>query len=94
MREGLEKLVQRETRHTPTGAVVIERWFDPSDRSFNKRITIGEKRYLERVRGYDFDEISMMFESASLKIDDVVGTFDGAPFTRSSPRLILAGSKR
>jgi hypothetical protein len=32
---------------------LIERWYDPSDRSFNKWITIGPQRYLERVRGYD-----------------------------------------
>src|ERR1700694_5780583 len=48
----LDKLVQRETRTTPMGEVFIERWFDPYDRSFNKRMTIGHKRYLERVRGY------------------------------------------
>ncbi|HUP47570.1 MAG TPA: class I SAM-dependent methyltransferase [Thermoanaerobaculia bacterium] len=89
----LEKLVQRESRHTPLGTVEIERWFDPSDRSFNKRMTIGQKRYLERVRGYDLDEISVMFSSAGLLIDSAFGDFDGAPFERSSPRLIIAGRK-
>jgi SAM-dependent methyltransferase len=88
----LEKLVQRETRQTPLGAVGIERWFDPSDRSFNKRMTIGHKRYLERVRGYDLDEIAAMFTSSGLSIRNAYGDFDGAPFTRSSPRLILVGS--
>ena len=90
----LDKLVQRETRDTPLGAVQIERWFDPSDRSFNKRITIGRKRYLERVRGYDLDEITDMFTSARLQIDTAVGTFSGAAFDRSSPRLILMGSRK
>jgi SAM-dependent methyltransferase len=89
----LEKLVQRETRETPMGRVRIERWFDKSDRSFNKRMTIGEKRYLERVRGYDLDEISAMFASCSLSIRSVFGDFDGSPFTRTSPRLILMGSR-
>ncbi len=89
----LEKLVQRETRTTPTGEVRIERWFDPSDRSFNKRITIGPRRYLERVRGYDLDEISMMFSMCNLKIRAAFGDFDGSPFSGSSPRLILVGSK-
>jgi SAM-dependent methyltransferase len=88
----LEKLVQRETRQTPLGQVGIERWFDPSDRSFNKRMTIGHKRYLERVRGYDLDEIAAMFTSSGLSIRNAYGDFDGAPFTRSSPRLILVGS--
>ncbi len=40
----LENLVQRETRTTPLGDVFIERWFDRSDRSINKRMTIGQKR--------------------------------------------------
>lgn len=89
----LEKLVQRETRQTPMGLVHIERWFDGSDRSFNKRITIGQKRYLERVRGYDLDEISAMFTSCNLSIRSAFGNFDGSSFNHSSPRLILVGSR-
>ena len=90
----LEKLVQRETRTTPTGEVEIERWFDGSDRSFNKRITIGQRRYLERVRGYDLDEISMMFSSCNLSMRAAFGDFDGSQFTKESPRLILVGMKK
>lgn len=86
----LEKLVEKETR----GDAQIERWFDRSDRSFNKRITIGQKRYLERVRGYDLDEISAMFTSCNLSIDSAFGDFQGNAFDRTSPRLILVGSKR
>ena len=89
----LDNLVQRETRETPSGTVKIERWFDRSDHSFNKRITIGEKRYLERVRGYDLDEISAMFASCNLSIRTAFGDFDGSRFDRTSPRLILFGSK-
>ncbi|MDQ3283911.1 MAG: class I SAM-dependent methyltransferase [Acidobacteriota bacterium] len=89
----LEKLVQRETRETPMGPVKLERWFDSSDRSFNKRITIGEKRYIERVRGYDLDEISAMFASSNLSIRSSFGNFDGDPFGRASERLILVGSR-
>ncbi len=89
----LENLVQREVRETPMGSVRIERWFDSSDRSFNKRMTIGEKRYLERVRGYDLREISAMFASCSLSIRSAFGDFDGSPFTGTSPRLILVGSR-
>ncbi len=89
----LDKLVQREMRETPMGDVLIERWFDPYDRSFNKRMTIGHKRYLERVRGYDLKEISLMFTSSGLSIRNLFGDFQGRPFERSSPRLILVGSK-
>ncbi|HEX2120847.1 MAG TPA: class I SAM-dependent methyltransferase [Thermoanaerobaculia bacterium] len=89
----LQKLVQRETRETPLGTVRIERWFDAYDRSFNKRITIGEKRYLERVRGYDLAEISAMFAACNLSIRSAFGNFDGSKFDPSSPRLILVGSR-
>jgi SAM-dependent methyltransferase len=89
----LDRLVHKEQRETPKGTVRIERWFDPSDRSFNKRITIGEKRYLERVRGYDLDEISAMFTSSGLIIHSVFGDFDGGAYEPSSPRLILVGRR-
>ncbi len=85
----LDKLVERETKDNAR----IERWFDPRDRSFNKRITIGEKRYLERVRGYDLDEISAMFAACNLTIRSAFGSFEGEPFTETSPRLILVGSR-
>jgi len=88
----LRKQVKRETLTTPNGEVLIERWFDPTDRSFNKRITIGQKRYVERVRGYDLDEISMMFTTAGLSIRNAYGDFDGSSFDRESPRLILVGT--
>ena len=64
-----------------------------SDRSFNKRMTIGQRRYLERVRGYDLDEITRMFTSCGLAIRDAFGDFTDAVYQRSSPRLILAGRK-
>jgi SAM-dependent methyltransferase len=89
----LEKLVQRETKETPLGSVRIERWFDPSDRSINKRMTIGDRRYLERVRGYDLEEISAMFTACNLSIGRAFGDFTGAEFVRTSPRLILVGSR-
>jgi SAM-dependent methyltransferase len=89
----LEKMVQREMRSTPTGDVLIERWFDGSDRSFNKRITIGQKRYLERVRAYDLAEISAMFDACRLSIRSAFGDFDGQPYHPTSPRLILVGAK-
>ncbi len=90
----LRMLIEREKRTTPNGDVFIERWFDASDRSFNKRITIGSKRYLERVRGYDLDEITAMFTSSGLAIRSAFGDFDGGKFQPSSPRLIIVGSRQ
>jgi SAM-dependent methyltransferase len=90
----LSKMIQKETRQTPTGTTSIERWFDSSDRSFNKRMIIDGRRYLERVRAYDLDEISVLFTSAGMSIREAFGDFDGAPFDRESPRLILFGARR
>ncbi len=90
----LQRLIERENRSTPIGEVTIERWYDGSDRSFNKRITIGSRRYLERVRGYDLDEITAMFTSCGLVIHDVFGDFGGSKYRDSSPRLILVGRKQ
>jgi SAM-dependent methyltransferase len=57
----------RDARHADRDACASSAGSIRSDRSFNKRITIGEKRYLERVRGYDLDEISAMFASCNLR---------------------------
>jgi SAM-dependent methyltransferase len=90
----LQRMIDRERRATPIGEVMIERWYDASDRSFNKRITIGQRRYLERVRGYDLGEITAMFNASGLMIRDAFGDFDGSKYRGSSPRLILVGKKQ
>lgn len=90
----ITNLVEKEEVEVEGQKVQIERWFDPSDRAFNKRITIGGRRFIERVRGYDLDEISMMFASSGLKIHEVFGDFDGSRYDRSSPRLIVVGTKK
>ena len=89
----LDRLAKKTVQKEDRGDVRIERWFDPRDRSFNKRITIGEKRYLERVRGYDLGEITAMFQSNGLVIRSAFGDFAGAPYEASSPRLILLGRR-
>jgi SAM-dependent methyltransferase len=90
----LNRLVQKEVRESEMGTVEIERWFDPAARTFNKRIRIGEKSFLERVRGYDLDEISMLFAAAGFTIRNVYGDFDGSPFEKESPRLLVVGMRR
>jgi SAM-dependent methyltransferase len=90
----LSRMIQKETRDTPTGTMSIERWFDSSDRSFNKRMTIDGHRYLERVRGYDLDEIAALFTSSGMSIREAFGDFDGSMFDQESPRLILFGARR
>lgn len=90
----LGRLVEREERQVDGERVLIERWFDLSSRTFNKRITIGDRRFLERVRGYDVDEITSLFTAAGFSIREVLGDFEGAAFDSRSPRLILTGMKQ
>lgn len=90
----LSQLVHREERETEHGPVLIERWFDGASRTFNKRIRMGGQTFLERVRGYDLDEISAIFASAGLAIAGVHGDFQGAGFDDASPRLIIVGTRR
>jgi SAM-dependent methyltransferase len=90
----LARLVEREERQTDAGHVQIERWFDGGSRTFNKRIIMDGKRFIERVRGYDLDEISTLFAGGGLSIREVFGDFDGSAFTDASPRLILIGVRK
>ncbi|MBI2213102.1 MAG: class I SAM-dependent methyltransferase [Acidobacteria bacterium] len=94
VRRELERLVEREEREIDGEHVAIERWFDAASSTFNKRITIGGRRFIERVRGYDLDEMSRLFVGAGFAIRDVYGDFSGAPFSDGSPRLILAGTRQ
>jgi len=91
VRRELARLVHRETRDLDGHPVLIERWFDGLTKMFNKRITIGARTFLERVRGYDLSELSELFREAGFRIGDVYGDFDGAPFGDASPRMILTG---
>lgn len=94
VRRELERLVEREEREVEGEQLVIERWFDAASSTFNKRITIGGRRFIERVRGYDVDEMTRLFADAGFAIRDVYGDFSGAPFSDGSPRLILAGTRQ
>ncbi len=89
----IKMLVPREVRETESGQAHIQRWFDPAERSINKRISIGGKSFLERVRAYDLDEISVMFASSKFSISDIFGDFDGNPYSDDSRRLIVVGKK-
>lgn len=89
----LDRLVPREVKKTEKGEVVIDRWFDSARRTFNKRITIGSRSFLERVRAYDLDEITVLFAAAGFALHHVFGDFDGRSFDEESARLIVVGAK-
>jgi SAM-dependent methyltransferase len=94
MHREIANLVPNEHRESDAGPVQIQRWFDPDSRTFNKRIVIDSKRFVERVRAYDLSEITTMFGCCDFTIDQIYGDFDGQAFEESSPRLIVVGSKK
>lgn len=90
----LDRLVPRETRMVDDQEVTIERWFDGASGTLNKRIRMGGRSFIERVRGYELDEVTALFTAGGLAVQSVHGDFDGSPFMRESPRLIVIGERR
>jgi hypothetical protein len=43
---------------------------------------------------YSPDKIQKMMMQAEMKIDKILGDYDGSPFKPDSPRLIIIGSKK
>lgn len=90
----LANLIEKEERQTEGGRVAITRWFDPPSKTINKRIAMGDRVFIERVRGYDLDEITAIFTASGMAIREAYGDFDGSPWSPASPRLILLGNRR
>ena len=90
----LENLVPKESRKVDGQDVTIERWFDEKSGTLNKRIRMGGRSFIESVRGYELEEVTALFTAGGLGVESVHGDFDGAPFDRSSQRLIVIGAAR
>lgn len=78
--------------------VAIERWYDPGTRRINKRMRLAASggrptTYLESVRAYSSDEVTIGARWAGLEVDALYGDFSGAMYQRESPRLIVVGHK-
>ncbi len=78
--------------------VEIQRWHDPTTSRINKRITVhpaagAPRTFLESVRAYSREEVVIGLSWAGLEVTDIYGNFQGEPFRRDSPRLILVGRK-
>jgi SAM-dependent methyltransferase len=78
--------------------IEIDRWYDPVRRRLNKRIrfaTRGEKSrtFLESVRAYRPEEVTIGLHWAGLEVDATFGSFQGEPHTDDSERLILVGTR-
>ena len=94
----IASLVPRESSSVRGSAVEIERWYDQEKQRVNKRIEIrgadGRIRtFLESVRAYREEEVTIGLRWAGLEVTGVYGSFAGDAFRAESPRLILVGRK-
>jgi SAM-dependent methyltransferase len=95
----IAELVPEETRTIGDREVQIERWFDNETERVNKRMRIHRngdepKTYLESVRAYRPEEVTIGLRWAGLEASELFGDFEGEAFDRDrSPRLIIVGRK-
>lgn len=94
----IDQLVAEEEQEIADRTVSIERWYDDSTRRINKRMQIEAtdrttSTYVESVRAYSRDEVTIGLRWAGLEVEALFGNFQGDPFDRDSERLILIGSK-
>ncbi|MDY7095431.1 MAG: class I SAM-dependent methyltransferase [Acidobacteriota bacterium] len=93
-----EHLQPRECVEKEGRLVNIERWYDPDARRINKRIRIlgpdeTPKTFLESVRAYSAEEVTIGLRWAGLEVDRLFGGFQGESFQHDSERLIIVGKK-
>ncbi|HXT21432.1 MAG TPA: class I SAM-dependent methyltransferase [Thermoanaerobaculia bacterium] len=92
---GLKEYEQREDGER---RVEIRRWWDAQQRRVNKRIRIvvagrEARTFLESVRCYTLDEVTMGLRWAGLEVEATFGSFAGEAYGRDSERLILVGRR-
>ncbi|HXU46783.1 MAG TPA: methyltransferase domain-containing protein [Thermoanaerobaculia bacterium] len=98
----IANLTPHEVQEAEGRRVEIDRWYDAATQRINKRIRVvpngpannGPARaYLESVRAYQPEEVSVGLRWAGLALGDLYGNFRGDPYDRDSERLILVGRK-
>jgi SAM-dependent methyltransferase len=94
----LEGLKPSERQELDGRQAEIERWYDAGSQRIQKRIVVrspGEpaRTFLESVRLYRPEEVTIGLRWAGLEVDALFGNFHGDPYERDSERLILIGRK-
>ena len=98
----LDSLKPRDVQESDGLRAEIERWYDPAVQRVNKRIVVMSagaepseppRTYLESVRLYQPEEVTIGLRWAGLEVDGLFGNFQGDPYERDSERLILLGYK-
>lgn len=91
-------LKKNEIQEKDGRRVEITRWYDPETRRINKRMRLeGDGKrpesFLESVRAYDREEVTIGARWAGLEVDALYGDFGGEPYKHDSERLILVGRR-
>lgn len=82
----------RELRRVGDGDVQVARSVSPDGRYVCKTIdTPSGRRFTERVRLFEGEEIATMLAAAGVHVAHRFGDYDAAPLTSTSPRTILLG---
>lgn len=80
------------------GDQIVEQRREISDdgRFVIKRICLRDqnKEYTERVRLFERQELTRMFESSGFRATRTFGNYDGSPATAEAPRVILFGTRQ
>jgi len=94
------KTTRSMARAAETQTVEIERWYDAATKRINKRIRVqapgggGTPRtFLESVRAYQPEEVTIGLHWAGLEVSGLYGNFQGDLYSGDSERLILVGWK-
>jgi len=94
----LAGLKPRDSQVLDGRQVEMERWYDAGRKRINKRIVVkasgGPPRaFLESVRLYEPEEVTVGLRWVGLEVASLYGNFQGDPYERDSERLILTGFK-
>ncbi|MFQ5708405.1 MAG: methyltransferase domain-containing protein [bacterium] len=93
----VENLIPFDSRQANGFEIIQERRYNRSEERIEKKITLKEngktREYFESVRLYTLEEMKQLLRQTKLNLECTFGDFDGSPFTKESPRLILVGRK-
>lgn len=93
----IDNLVGRDERTQDGAEVIQQRRYNREDERIEKKITLKTnsqvREYFESVRLYTLAEMEEMLQKANLTLTATFGDFDGSPFSKKSPRLILVGKR-
>jgi SAM-dependent methyltransferase len=88
-------LVPRETVGAGNASAQVTRTLSPDSRYVCKTIEWSSgRRFIERVRLFEPDEIEGMLQHTGLTTAERFGEYDGRPLAAGSPRTILIGQTR